>query len=816
MRMVCMEPIEIRGKENIINAYGVKPILPYDIEGVLIQKEGKNVKVETNVGAKTVIYSLKLKEEIEEKVGDDVHIEKENIASSRISKEEEPAKKEDVRSLEALLQKLGIEINSETLKIAECLCKNNIPVTEENIDSFMMAKDYLDEIIRNIDYDSAIQLMKKDINIGEESLQKISQSIKEVKNNDGDKSLLRLLGFKKDISYSDAEKIATKIYGRRMGKDIYDAIIALHKEGLEVNKENIENVKEVLSKLHDLKDIDNDTFLKLLKNELEATIENLYRLKNSYSTETIESNVVSNIYETFTIEKEISGKDIARILEELGLENTARNTSLIREFILNGVDINKENVDKINGFKENLYELIDVMDEENTSRLLKSGVDPLKENIDDLLYKIKQEEPMKDISSDNIAAKEILQKIKTIGEVEDGELVLLLKSGEDFSIGNLKKISSSSVSFSGEDSRKVVDKVMNISNMFNTLNELDSQTIAYAGKRASAISLGTLYESKVNHEETTQYDVQPIEKEYEDFIRREYLKVKESLSLRIVKESVGEGLDVEWMPLGELNDYIDKKINRSREVEKALKDIRCLEGKSYDILPLAMRNGLDISLSELQKLNRFYENRNGLGEILNDLVKQGKSIQNEEVENEVRKLEEKSKDVSDSLKKGDGKAKGYYKELIKGFADLSNSFNSERGSRFNDILKRAKDSMRIQNALSKEDLVFQLPILMGDTFKNLQVIIPNLNKGIDKNSMTFLISINTSKLGNLKFSLDVKGKDISMEFVADEKSASHISENRSLLEDGLNNIGYNLIGLSIKMDNWEEKDYSLKTIDAKV
>lgn len=813
--MVCMEPIEIKGKENIINAYGVKPTLPYDIEGVLIQKEGKNIKVETNIGAKTVIYSLKLKEEIEEKVGDKVHVEKENIVSSRISKEEEPAKKEDVRSLEALLQKLGIEINSETLKIAECLYKNNIPVTRENIESFMMAKDYLDEIIQNIDYDSAIQLMKKDINIGEESLQKISCSIKEVKNNDGDKSLLQILGLKKDISYLDAEKIATQIYGRRMGKDIYDAIIALHKEGLEVNKENIENVNEVLSKLHDLKDIDNDTFLKLLKNELEATIENLYRLKNSYSIETIESNIVSNIYETFTIEKEISGRDIARILEELGLENTTRNTSLIREFILNGLDVTKENVDKINKFKDNLNELINAMDEENTSRLLKSGIDPLKENIDDLLYKIKQEEPMRDINSDNIAIKEILQKIDAIGEVEDRELVLLLKSGEDFSIGNLKKISSSSMSFSSEESRKVVDKVMNISNMFNTLKELDSQTIAYAGKRAFAISLEALYESKVNPEENTQY-IQPVEKEYEDFIRREYLKVKESLSLRIVKESVGEGLDVEWMPLGELNDYIDKKTNRSREVEKALREIRYLEGKAYDILPLALKNGLDMSLSELQKLNRVYENRNGLGEILNDLVKQGKNIQNEEVENEVRKLEEKSKGISDSLKKGDENAKEYYKELIKGFADLSNSFNSERDNRFNDILKQAKDSLRIQNALSKEDLVLQLPILIGDTFKNLQVIIPNLNKGIDKNSMTFLISINTSKLGNLKFSVDVKGKDIFMEFVTDEKSAPYISENKPLLEDGLNNIGYNLIGLSIKMDNWEEKNYSLKTIDAKI
>ena len=42
-REESMETLKISNKENVINSYGLKPTLPYDIEGVLVEKEGKDV-----------------------------------------------------------------------------------------------------------------------------------------------------------------------------------------------------------------------------------------------------------------------------------------------------------------------------------------------------------------------------------------------------------------------------------------------------------------------------------------------------------------------------------------------------------------------------------------------------------------------------------------------------------------------------------------------------------------------------------------------------------------------------------------------------
>lgn len=40
-----------------------------------------------------------------------------------------------------------------------------------------------------------------------------------------------------------------------MGKDVYDSIIALHNEGVDINKENIEEIMEIMDKAYDLKKI---------------------------------------------------------------------------------------------------------------------------------------------------------------------------------------------------------------------------------------------------------------------------------------------------------------------------------------------------------------------------------------------------------------------------------------------------------------------------------------------------------------------------------------------------------------------------------
>ena len=113
-----MNSIKNINNENLINAYDIKPTLSYDIEGILLEKEGKNIKVESQVGGKVVEYTLKLKEEIEEEKGEEVLIEKENILSSKYSIKEEEGK-EGSRKIEDLLKSTGVKITEENLKIAE-------------------------------------------------------------------------------------------------------------------------------------------------------------------------------------------------------------------------------------------------------------------------------------------------------------------------------------------------------------------------------------------------------------------------------------------------------------------------------------------------------------------------------------------------------------------------------------------------------------------------------------------------------------------------------------------------------------------------
>ncbi|HSH36876.1 hypothetical protein, partial [Schnuerera sp.] len=73
-----MEAINLNTKENIINAYNLKPTLFYDVEGILLEKKEKDVKIEKIIDNKKVSYSLRLKEEIKQKVGEKVIVDKDN------------------------------------------------------------------------------------------------------------------------------------------------------------------------------------------------------------------------------------------------------------------------------------------------------------------------------------------------------------------------------------------------------------------------------------------------------------------------------------------------------------------------------------------------------------------------------------------------------------------------------------------------------------------------------------------------------------------------------------------------------------------
>ncbi|WP_025640488.1 DUF6240 domain-containing protein [Schnuerera ultunensis] len=779
-----MEAINLNTKENLIDAYGLKPTLFYDVKGVLVEKKGKDIKIEKVLEDKKILYSLRVKEEIQQTVGKKVQIDKENILSMKVEEKEEEIKPVNFKEI---IERIGLEDSEETIKGIEYLIDNKIPVTKENLETFFMSKKYLGEIIENIDFDSCIQLMERGINLKEDSLQKIAETLIEIKDIKRDISFKDLIRFDRKLSYKEAEIIAKEIYGRKMGKDVYDSILALHKERIPINRENIERVMEVIDRLYDLKDYNDETFVKFFKEDLPFNIESLYKYKHSYNNKNLDKNIISPLYEEFTIEKEETLKYVLKILEDLNLEAKEENIQLIREFLLNGVEVTLENYQRLLNMKSNLKELIDLLDEEKVVYLMDEGVDILKEDISILIEKIKDKghiEP--DIGSDK--SSDLLKEIESLRTITDKELLQLIKNEEDFKIENLKEIISTNTNLVQGLNGKIVEKARTITNIFNTLGGLDSDTIAFASKKFNTITLNNLYDSHLELNTKDENIVEPIAKTEESLIRQEYLNAKSNTKLNLIKISVKEGIALEHMPLEELNLYVDRKVNRYRETQRSVNEIKYLKGKEHSLIPIVMKNHLNMSISQINNIDSILNNGKGIGNIFNNLLN-NKGKYSEELKGKIEILENKIKEFSNSIKKGKGEVKEDFKETINAFKDLNNFSNSNDRER-EENLKEIEEYLKLQNQLSKEDLILQLPVFTEEGYNNINLIIPNINRGIQKNNMVFYLNMNMKNLGEVKFNLQVKDEKVDVEF--NTVNVELIKENENILKDGLEKIGYTL------------------------
>lgn len=779
-----MEAISLNKRENIIKAYSLKPTLPYDIEGIIMEKSGKNIRVGKTLGDKNIIYDLRLKDEPPFQVGEKVRIDKENILTMKVEEIEEKNTFESIDS-DKVIRKLGFEDTEETKKAIEYLISHDIPIDKDNLESFFMSKRYLEEIVENIDFDSCIQLLHRDIDIGEDSLQRVVEGLKEINKDKKDMSLAELLKLNRSLSYREAEIIARDIYGTKMGKDVYDSIIALHRQRIPINRENIERVMEVIDKLQDLKEYDDEILVAALKEEIPINIENLYKLKHSYNISTIDTNIISPIYDSFTL---VQGLDILTILEELGLDEKEENINLIREFIANEVDITEENVSKIIDMKKDLKELVNLLDEVNVIRLIEEGIDPLEEDISQLVDKLKSLDPL-EIEAESYEGEDILKDIEKLKSITHRDLINLIKSGEDFKIGNLKEIKSMDINLNKGLNGKAAEKAITIANIFNTLGELDSDTIAFAVKRHGIISLNNLYESQLELNHAEEIALESISLVEENFIRQEYLNAKNNITLNLIKMSIKDGLDIEHMAIGELNEYIDKNMKEANNLKKLSQNIAHMKGREGVLVSMAMKNHLNMSINQLNYLNNLLHSSNGIGYVLDSILKGQKHLMTKDIKEGIQMLEDRIKEFSTSLKEGKDRVKRDYKDVLEGFKDLNRSWDFD-GEREGETNRHLKEYIELQDIICQEDLVLQLPVEAEEGYKNINLIIPNVKKGIDKNHMIFYFNMDTEHLGELTLHLEVKGRDIYIDFEGNNGDA--ILENGHMLERGLNSIGYNL------------------------
>lgn len=776
-----MELMSTNLNENVIDSYILRPNFFYNVEGTLVAKEGKKVKIEKNVEHIKVIYSLRLLDEIDAQVGEKVAISKDNISSMKIDKQKE---KININVSETI-RKLGLEDTEEVRSAIEHLIECGIPINRENIESFLASKAYLKEIVEGLDFDSCIKLIERNIDFEKDSLQKIAETLKEIKDLKKT-SLKNLFSLNRSLSYEEAEAIAEEIYNRKMGKDVYDAIIALHKERLPVNKENIEKLLEVVNKLYDLKDCGDEVFVKTLVEEAPVNIETLYKFKYSYKWGRIDENITGSLYEQFTVVKEPSIEDILNMLKNLNIDNSQENIQLAREFLLAGVHMNRADFEKIKLMKEELRELIAIANKENMASLLKEGVDPLTEDISDLVSRLKQMDIDDELVSSS--AEKILRDLENLNKITDRELLELIRRGEDFKLQNLKTIVETGISLNSSPEQQVIEKTITISNIFNTLGNLSSDTIALAWKKYEYLTLNNLYSCHMDLARGMETKVIPISESLESFIRQEYLNIRNNTTINLIRESIKDEVSIEHMPLDQLNEYIDRKVLRYRESQKLLSEISHLRGRENSLIQAVIKNGFNMSLKELSRISSIYNRGKGIGYVFNSLASE-KDSYSESLREGISLLEDRIKEFTKSIKEGEDKVYKDYKEIFEAFEELTDSFDSQ-GQGQNSHMEAAKDYIEFQKILSKDDLILQLPISLGSGYGNVNMIIPNISKGIDVNNMKFYLSLETENLGQVNFNLKVSNKEIHVEFAADEYQ--RILDHKNILEEGLEKLGYRL------------------------
>src|SRR5690606_18268588 len=113
---------------------------------------------------------------------------------------------------------------------------------------------------------------------------------------------------------------------------------------------------------------------KIIKEEISFSIDNLYKLNNSYTNTDIDINFNAKNFESFTIVQDTSIDSLKEMLMGLNIEVNSENINILREFIVNDMVMDRPKYEKIISMKNTVKELINLLDEEEIARLTKKGV----------------------------------------------------------------------------------------------------------------------------------------------------------------------------------------------------------------------------------------------------------------------------------------------------------------------------------------------------------------------------------------------------------------------------------------------------------
>lgn len=240
-------------------------------------------------------------------------------------------------------------------------------------------------------------------NVNKENKTFLKQNKSDAKNNQEDKEINDLKNHIKNIINNLSMEEYAALLAKGISLDNYGI------EGMALTLKNVKEVEEALDLTKSIKDLNNNAVIYLLKNNLDPTVENLYKAQFIKDNQDVDYLIDEG--KNF----ENLDNEIKRVLSEHNIEINDKNIDLGKWFIKNEIALTKYNFE----YKQQLDNLNGYLEEEKITEKINNtineGIEPKKAIIigDELNYKAD------------------LDKIKFRRDLEERRLKLIFESAKN-------------------------------------------------------------------------------------------------------------------------------------------------------------------------------------------------------------------------------------------------------------------------------------------------------------------------------------------------------------------------------------------------
>lgn len=606
---------------------------------------------------------------------------------------------------------------------------------------------------------------------------------------------------KQGISLETAD-LKTLVEELKNAEDIYYKQLLNHSD-IEESTENISTLKEITTKLSDIKYIPGNVLGSVVSGETANTINGIHKagtaLKSSYdaanqSYEALmtkpRSDMGDNISKAF--------QNVDDILTDLGLEKTEYNQRAVRILGYNSMDITTENVNAVKAVDAAVNQTISNLTPKIVLNMIREGINPLDTNISELNSQISDMKSQ--LGEDNTQEKysEFLWRLEKNSEITtqerqafigmyrllnnvektDGQVIgALVNQNADITLNNL---------LTGVRNIKNRGLDVKVDDNFGELESLTFQTTSISEQLSTSFDnpsgSGQSQTSEPESETATYYN------NLVDAALREISPDKLS---QVFENDNVKNMSLEQF-VNELTNAEENETITKEYYKEQLETVQKASQVESNVLNMLSDFKQPITISNILAAESMMNKR---GSMFKKLLSQ---------DDENNELAEAVNHITNSITSKEDMTKAY-EELESVAASSLNKQSEEADVSSIDLkeLKLLRNEIQLSTSLSKEEK-YEIPIQIGDeiTSINLTVI-----RGSDSGKVT--ITMENDTIGKAAAEFTLKGKDAFGYVAADNQTGLEILKDRQIelesqLESSevtLNKVDY-ITSKSLDINNW--------------